>query len=320
MPDPALYVQTLSVAAAAGAVFVLAAGGVWRAAGAKQTSAVGVLGLVVGMLAGCLMLGLHPRWPPASGMDRLLLIVLPAGILCELLTGLPRVSARWVWSVRFIVAALTGRILLHGSIYLSGSRGGWSLLHSAVVFAFGTALLVAVWGTMVWLLRRTAAITVPLSLAAASLSGGLAIMLAGYLRGGEASLALSGAIVGTALGLTVIATRENLPGLIGVSVIALFGLLWIGHFFGELTLEFALAVFTAPLLGCLTEFPALRKQHRWVIGAVRLLLVAIPLLAVLFLAKRTFDREMRPLLGANGMSGDTVKSGFGDYRTPGTHS
>ncbi|HVW38082.1 MAG TPA: hypothetical protein VHB99_12280, partial [Pirellulales bacterium] len=55
----------------------------------------------------------------------------------------------------------------------------------------------------------------------------------------------------------------------------------------------------APLLCCATESPPLRHRPRWLKGAVRLALAAIPLAIVLAFAKLEFDREMRPLLGVD---------------------
>jgi len=42
--------------------------------------------------------------------------------------------------------------------------------------------------------------------------------------------------------------------------------------------------------------PQLRCRPGWVIGLLRLLLVAIPLAALMLQAKRKFDRETAPLL------------------------
>ena len=46
-----------------------------------------------------------------------------------------------------------------------------------------------------------------------------------------------------------------------------------------------------------TELPLLRRQKPWLVGSLRLVLVAIPLVLVLAVAKRDFDRDMAPLLG-----------------------
>jgi hypothetical protein len=74
--------------------------------------------------------------------------------------------------------------------------------------------------------------------------------------------------------------------------VGLFGVLFLGQFFGELSTGRALAVFLAPLVCWVTELPWLRKLKPWKIGAVRIALVAIPLLIVVALAKRDFDRNM----------------------------
>ena len=53
----------------------------------------------------------------------------------------------------------------------------------------------------------------------------------------------------------------------------------------------------SPLLCWVTEIPQLRQRKPWLVGLLRLVLVAIPLLVVLAAAKRDFDRDMAPLLG-----------------------
>jgi hypothetical protein len=75
-------------------------------------------------------------------------------------------------------------------------------------------------------------------------------------------------------------------------------LLFIGRFFGGLTTTRALTLFLAPLLCWATELAFLRGRKPWQVSALRLALVAIPLAVVLAVAKRDFDRDMAPLLGA----------------------
>ncbi len=65
-----------------------------------------------------------------------------------------------------------------------------------------------------------------------------------------------------------------------------------GRFFGNLSTVQGLALFLAPLLCWAGELPFLRCRKPLVIGAARLVLVAIPLVIVLVLAKEEFDRTM----------------------------
>jgi hypothetical protein len=57
-----------------------------------------------------------------------------------------------------------------------------------------------------------------------------------------------------------------------------------------------LILMLAPLLCWGTELSQLRCRPAWVVGSLRLLLVAIPLTALLLQAKRKFDRDTAPLL------------------------
>ena len=87
------------------------------------------------------------------------------------------------------------------------------------------------------------------------------------------------------------------PSIVGVGVVGLFGLLFLGRFFGRLSTGCALAMLLSPLMCWVAEIPRLRPRQPWLLGSLRLVLVAIPLLVVLAAAKRDFDRDMAPLLG-----------------------
>ena len=299
MPDAAAYLKAVSAAIGASALVVLALGGVRRPAGAARRNAACALGFALGAAAGGAALRLPFGWPPASGLARLLAIVLPAALAIELAAGLKR-TPRWLaWGLRIILAALAGRILLHGSVYLAGANGGWTAWQQALTLSSGGAALALAWVLLSWLASRAPGVSIPLALCEASLAGGVAIMLAGYLAGGEAALALAAALAGAAIAASVVGPRFAPQGLVGLGVVGLFGELFVGHFFGRLSIGAALAVFFAPLLCWATETPPLRNRQPWLKGAIGLALAAIPLALVLAAAKFEFDREMRPLMGAS---------------------
>jgi len=97
------------------------------------------------------------------------------------------------------------------------------------------------------------------------------------------------------------------PAIVGIGVLGLFGLLFIGRFFGRLSTASALAMLLAPLLCWATEAPFLRERKPWLVGSLRLALVAIPLAVVLVAAKREFDRDMAPLLTWNQSASGTCR-------------
>ncbi len=102
-------------------------------------------------------------------------------------------------------------------------------------------------------------------------------MLAGYIAGGAAAWPLVAALAGTSVAASRIARPLASEGAIGIGVVGLFGLLFIGRFFGALTTERALVLFFAPLLCWVTELPLLRHRKPWLVGLLRLVLVALPL-------------------------------------------
>jgi len=131
----------------------------------------------------------------------------------------------------------------------------------------------------------------------------LTVMMAGYLKGGAAAFPFAATIVGTAIAARLIAKRTAAPitfgppAIIGVGMVGLFGVLFIGSFFGRLSTGSALALLLTPLLCWTTEWPRLRHQKPWVVGLFRFVLIAIPLLVVFAVAKRDFDKKFAPLLG-----------------------
>jgi hypothetical protein len=121
-------------------------------------------------------------------------------------------------------------------------------------------------------------------------------MLAGYLKGGAAALPLNAALVGTACAARLMSKKPEVEGLVGIGVVGLGSLVFIGRYFGGLSTGVALTLALAPLLCWITELPWPRQRSPWIVGGARLLCVAIPLVIILLLAKLEFDRETAPLL------------------------
>lgn len=289
MPDPVLYAEAVIAAAGASALFVLAFGWVRRPPTAIWVNLACVAGVGLGLVLGCLVLRIRPAWPPANGLDRFLSMILPAAAVIELIGGMPDVPRRLAWLLRMGLAGVSGRILLHRSSYLVGA---WTAIQAALVLGSCAIVLALVWNLLVRLSNRAPGVSILLAIAQASLCGGMAIMMAGYLTGGEATLPLSGALVGAGGASFLLITRPALPGAIGIGVVGLFCLLFIGRFFGELSTGRALLVFLAPLLCWASELPMSRGRRPWLIATARLALVAIPLIVVLILAKQDLDRKL----------------------------
>ena len=311
MPDPGLYLLALAMSGGVSALVMLA--GTWRqpSRGQARISLVWLIGIGLGLALGWWRLRLLPAWPPVNGLGRLLLIVLPAAFVMELVAGTPRAPAWLGWLLRVGLCAATGRILLHDSVHLQESHLPGVEWPIVAVLAVAALLLAGVWILLARLSKRIAGESVVVTLGIASLCAGLLIMLAGYVSGGAAALPLAGALCGTAAGACF---RSRLRGeadraaatsgigavsiaAVSIGVVGLFGLLFVGRFFGGISNWQALTVFLAPLLGWITELPGLRWLGPWRTGALRVALVAIPLLILLAEAKREFDREMAPLLG-----------------------
>lgn len=295
MPDPIACLLAVLAAAGAGAICVLVAGARRRPAGHSWFELASVIGVGAGLTAGYAVLQIVPAWPPANALDRFLTIVLPTALGVELLATVPRFTSWFVAALRVVLALATGRILLHGSVYLNGMTSD-AVWQSRITLAAAGGLFAAVWGLLFWLHHRIPGISVPLALSESLVSGGLAVMLHGYLAGGQAALPPAAAVTGVAFAAVMVKASDGNNAPINVGVVSLFALLFIGRFFGALSTWEAVVVFLAPLLCMATELRRLRFKTPWQVVALRLGLVSVPLVVVLVFATRDFNRKMAPLL------------------------
>ncbi len=297
---------SIAVALIASAVCMLVAGrfrprrlagqGRPRAQGARAS----VVAVVIGAISGYAVLGLWPRLPPANALDRFLVIVLPATVALLAVGHLPLKARALRWGLVFALAVVLVRILLHASVYLQeGAREVGILLLGSAGILVGVLSLVQ----KLWIRRRHIGdndgggqASISLALAAALFAAGLLIAMAGYIKGGSAALPWSAAIAGATIGSRLGSQDADLRGIVSLSVVLLFGFLFIGRFFGELTTSTALLVLFTPLLCWTSQLPWLRRCAPRTRDLLSLALVAASLLAVLLWAKQTFDREMAPLI------------------------
>ena len=302
MPDPLLYLKAMGAAAIASAMFVLAMGRVRPSASTTWLNSACVLGIGLGLALGCDVLSLRLAWPPVNGLDRFFTIVVPAVLSIELIAGFQRVPPWAAWLLRMSLAAVVPRILLHGSVYLSGSGNDWTQWQAGTALTVCSAWLAASWGLLSWLSQRSPGVSIPFALHLSTLCAGLCVMMGGYIKGGAAAVPLAATLAATAIGARLITKRTGASAnfgalaILGIGVVGLFGLLFIGLFFGRISTGSALTMLLAPLLCWTTETPLLRHRKPWLVGSLRLALVAIPLMVVLALAKSNFDRKMAPLL------------------------
>jgi hypothetical protein len=333
MPDPTAYLKAFIAAAGASAVIVLAFRLIMRKSFGSMAAAVSMLSVGGGLVAGYRVLEFAWSWPPTNALNRFLLIVLPATTILELLAATADFGAKasgkmrcgdgpmpepgsasrpgllsriLVNSLRMILFALVGPILLHGSVYLRDvgrdNPEAWAPSMIVVMLCASIAVLAASVTSLKRLSRRPAAGSIPISLAMAILSAGITTMLAGYIKGGAAAIPLAAALIGATLAFPLLLSFpgfsrvETLHGAITIGVVGLFSLLCIGRFFGQVTSLSAIVIFLSPLLCWTSEIPRVRLTSGWQVASLRLIAVSIPLSFILIVAKTDFDQKMAPLL------------------------
>jgi len=303
MPEPLLYLKAMGTAAIVSAAFVLTMAGVRRSAGAIWLNTVCATGLGLGLGVGLYVLSLRLAWPPVNCLERFLTVVVPLALVIELIAGFDRVPNRVAWMLRLSLAVTAPRILLHDSVYLSGSDDEWALWQINTAMAICGILLAGLWGLLSRFQKRSPGMSMPLALCLTIQCAGVTVMMAGYIKGGGVACPIAGSLAATTIAIRLIEQRSDIPrgfaasAIPGIGVVGLFGLLFMGRFFGRLSTGSALTMLVAPLMCWATETALLRNRKPWVVGWLRILLVVIPLLIVLAIAKRDFDRDMAPLLG-----------------------
>ena len=307
MPDP------IAMAQAAGLVLAIAA----MVVGLSWPDARWIVGVGVAYYLGCGLLGLQPRWSIREDLDRLLVLVIPAVLLVELLASLPRLPRWLIWTLRLSVAGVAARVLLHGSIYLSGATGpdslAWTPAGVWLIVGSMAAAEMTAWVLLYLLARQSPGASLPMALAIAIGGASLTIMMSGYLTGGQAGLPLAAAVFGGSVAAMFVPDAARSTAAIGPAVVGLCGLLVIGRFFGELRTDHAILLFAAPLLAWLPEVPRLRRLPPWARGLLRVFLVALVVAGVVADAARRFNAASAPS-GASGSKEATSHDYSNDYR------
>lgn len=256
-----------------------------------------LLSAAAGILAGYWMLHVEWSWPPISAMDRFRELILPAIGFVEFVACW-RAVPRWLALVlRSVVALTIGSVLMHGSIYLPhGSQITWQTIG---ILAITQLSLILLWLLLAKLAIKRSAGAIHISLAISILCSGIIIMLGGYVNGGAAAIPLGCAVMSVVGATRIVSRATDMRSIVGFGVVSLFGLLFVGRYFGGISSTQAFVVFFAPALCWGSELPVIRSWGDRTIGLLRILLVSIPLLIVLLLAKAEFDRRMVPLISSS---------------------
>lgn len=280
--------------------------------------------LALAVVAGWWTLAISPQWPPRNGLERLLVLALPAAVILNVFLGRPdgirsvdrrapwaRLGGRIAWA---LFAAAFVPTLLYGSVHLqfASSENGSPIVAWLMRGLLWMLLAIALETQRRWLLRleqRTADGSVRVSLGLAVGAAALLILFGGYLKGGATALPLAAALLGGAL--PTLCARSTSPagsdsstggvadsGVVSIAVIALAGWLVVGTFFGNVGVWPALVTWLAPLLAAAPDWLGVAsgsdRRRRLSRYALRIAFVAAPLAFVLTLAYREFEQKYRP--------------------------
>lgn len=292
MPDPITILAAIGAALAASAVALFLSGWRGRKTGTAGVDIGWVVGIGSGFSLGCCVLGKIPHWPPVEDRDRLLFLVLPAVLVVELLAVFPRMPRWLIWPLRGALALGVAPVLLHGTSYLSDQAGpgtaDWSTAQACVILGGLAAFLAVVWALLGLLSARAPGVSTAVCLATSSAGAGLAVIISGYMSGGQTGLALAGAVLGAVIVTLVLRWSSRGTRPLGVAIVGLYALVVIGRFFGELSSAHAIVLFASPLLAWLPELPLVRRLPRWARDVTRVVLVGLLVSAIVVVEVKRF--------------------------------
>ena len=294
-----------AVAAALGAV----GAGISRREPALAAVAV-IVAFVWGVVAGLFLLRALPSLPPTTALDRFLVILLPVALAIEAEAAAKWLDGFWLTVERGCVALVAVPVLLHGSVWMEGGGPAAAILAAAIFFW-------ASWEGITGEVRASDDRVVAGVTVLALVVAGLAIAMAGWLKGGLVALPLAGALAG-ALAVEWAGSRaaggslerdggghapSGLPGLTAAGLVALFGLVVVGRCFGRLGSAAALLILLVPLLAVVPAaigrgLPVSAAGRLLCSASYRIFLAVVPLVIVLWGAKADFDTRLGRLLGA----------------------
>lgn len=324
MPDLLLFFKAFVFSVSASAVTVLASTflrgrGEPTSAAAPRGSVILLLGFLIGAMTGFAILKFQWVWPPSNALNRFIELILPAIIVVELLACLPQMPRSGRWLLRGIVAAAAGRVLLHGSVYLTADRWLELPTQTGLMLVTGAVSLLVMWRLLDRVAQTPAALMLPFALALSIQAGGAAIMLAGYIKGGAAAIPLAGSLAATTLAGLLIQMRLDFRGLLGVALISLYCLVFVGCCFGALSRPHGILIFFAPCLCLVSRLPVVRVWKNRTAVIVCLTLVCLPLVIVLIQSTIDFRLRMAPLLASHSLQkvkhfGGTFVEQYGDHK------
>jgi len=259
--------------------------------------------IAAGIALGCHVLQFPWTWPPANAIERFLEIFVPGTLIIHLasaLTSHPEGKRRLLRQFPSLACPL---LILYGSIYLRApvSIAGRSLPSAIaaplITIACTIALLAAVHVTQS-LTRRTSPFVTGLLITLTLPATGIAIMLAGYIKGGAAALPIAGSLVATLVGLRCLPRNYLRHSIPEIAMLFLGALLFIGHFFGRISLLQAAGFLVTPMIAAGSPLPKTVWSFHINTVALRLILLTLLLSLQLSVAWWEFSVRMKPLLAA----------------------
>lgn len=279
------------VAGAVAAIVWLIIATPWRATASRRMQLAWIVGLAVGVYAGCAMLRQWPQWPPGEDRQRLLTILLPLAVAID--AALFAIKRPWIAGVlRLAMAASISPALLYRTSYLADLAGPgsaeWSTSVAALHLLSTAAIVVLVWTSLAKWQSRTTDTALAAVLAITAVAAGVTVVLSGYLLGGLVGVIWASALTSIAVASVAFDRPQAHGQFLAVAMLGIGGVLVMGRYFGALALPQALAIAFAPTMVWLGEIPRLQRLPARLRLTLQASIVSLPLLIVVMNAALKF--------------------------------
>ncbi|HSR66714.1 MAG TPA: hypothetical protein VLU25_02140 [Acidobacteriota bacterium] len=246
-----------------------------RQAGLRRGAA---LGLGLAFAVGHWIILDWPSFPPIDSTRWLAYLALAAALL-GLVEGGPKLPSWAHWGLRLILAV--GTVWLIGKPIFLNSMQGLQIVLAVVGFSLG---LLVLWTEIDQLAARVAGVSVPLALTVLATATSFGLVVSHTASLGQLTGALAAGLgVLAALALLFPELKMN-RGSSGVVANLLAGLWVSGYFYASLPLYTVLLLWLSPSALWLAEAGPLRNLGPFAKAVLRVLLIAIPAGAAVYLA------------------------------------
>ena len=248
------------------------------------------IAIAAGFVAGYHAVDGWPPLPPTESQHWLVLVLLPAAVVCGSLgphDGVPLMARIVVRAIQLLVAAATPTLLLQSYVQYQ-----WSTQQAVAWLAGLGGYLAILWLLTDLLKERLSERLVLTSLVVTAGGTGIVILMSGSQSLGQLGLSLTVILVAGWVVSWFVPQAVGKSTTMGVVLVLLAGL-WINaHYYASMTATNTVLLAVSPLGLWLSQLPIMRRMTGWRWIVIRLVVILGPVMAAVIMAAVKFSHEM----------------------------